>query len=121
MPSLVCLVVDRAPYGSIEPAEAIRHAGGALGKGWDVVVAFMGDGVYTVLAGSPPATTEWVPLSTAVSDLIRRGGGRARVVAEEASLASRDLSTRDLVAGVRAVSRDEIARLLVACDRTLLF
>ncbi|MBI2219121.1 MAG: DsrE family protein [Candidatus Rokubacteria bacterium] len=121
MPSLLCLVVDRAPYGSIEPAEAVRHAGGALGKGWDVTLGFMGDAVYTVLTGQAPASGEWVSLSAAVTDLIDRGGDRARVLAEQESLAVRDLSIDDLVPGVRAVARDEIARAMAACDRTLLF
>ena len=59
MPSLLCLVLDRSPYGSIEPAEAIRHAGGALGKGWEVVLAFMGQSVSTALRGQSPPAGEW--------------------------------------------------------------
>lgn len=121
MPSLLCLVVDRAPYGSIEAAEAIRHAGGALGKGWEVVLGLMGDAVYAALPGQASPSGEWVSLSTAVADVIERGGGRARVVVDEGSLKARDLSADDLVPAVRTVSQDEIARAMVACDRTLLF
>lgn len=121
MPSLFCLVVDRAPYGSIEPAEAVRHAGGALGKGWDVVLGLMGDGVYTVVTGQSSPGGEWVALSAAVADLINRGRERACVLVEDDSLEARGLSTDDLVTGVRAISRAEIARAMVACDRTLLF
>lgn len=121
MPSLLCLVVDRAPYGSIEPAEAVRHAGGALGKGWDVVLGLMGDGVYTALAGKGATNGAWVSLSTAIADLIDRGGEHASVLVEDASLAARDLSSDDLVPGVRTVSRQEIARAMVTSDRTLLF
>src|SRR3989338_4045261 len=121
MPSLLCLVVDRAPYGSIEPAEAIRHAGGALGKRWDVGLGFMGDGVYTALASQAPTGGEWIALSAAVSELIERGGARARVLVEGPALDARGLSAGDLITGARAVSREDIARAMVACDRTLLF
>lgn len=121
MPSLLCLVADRAPYGSIEPAEAIRHAGGALGKGWEVTLAFLGDAVYAAIPGQASPDREWVSLSTAVADLMERAGTRARVLVEAASLSARDLSADDLVTGVRPVSQDEIARAMVACDRTLLF
>ncbi len=78
MPSLLCLVLDRSPYGSIEPAEAIRHAGGALGKGWEVVLAFMGQSVSAALRGQSPPAGEWLSLSAALIKLLDDGKGRAR-------------------------------------------
>jgi sulfur relay (sulfurtransferase) DsrF/TusC family protein len=121
MPSLLCLVLDEAPYGALSPAEAIRHAGGAVGKGWEVVLAFMGDSVYTLLPGQAPPPGEWVCLSEAVTDLIEAGNGRAQVLADQVSLEARGLSASDLVAGVRAAPIDEIAHTMADCDRTLMF
>ncbi len=115
MPSLLCLVVDHAPYGRIEPAEAIRHAGGALGKGWDVVLAFLGDSVRTALPG------EWLSLSEALVKLIGDGKERVRVLADAASLGACRLSPTDLVPGVRQASAEDLARAMVECDRALLF
>ncbi len=121
MPSLLCLVVDHAPYGRIEPAEAIRHAGGALGKGWDVVLAFLGDSVRTALPGQSPPAGEWLSLSEALVKLIGDGKERVRVLADAASLGACRLSTTDLVPGVRQASAEDLARAMVECDRALLF
>src|SRR3990172_12836494 len=91
MPSLLCLVVEHRPYGSIEPAEAIRHAGGALGKGWEVVLAFMGQSVYTALQGQSPPAGEWLSLSAALTKLLDDGKGRARVLVDARALDARGL------------------------------
>jgi sulfur relay (sulfurtransferase) DsrF/TusC family protein len=121
MPSLLGLVLDHGPYGSINPAEAIRHATGAVGKGWAVVLAFMGDSVYTLLPGQSPPAGEWLALSGAVADFMEAGDGRARVLADRPSLESRGLAAPDLIPGARPASREEIAGAMVGCDRVLLF
>ncbi len=121
MPSLVCLVLDHAPYGSLNPAEAIRHAAGAIGKGWEVVLAFMGDGVYTLLPGQSPPAGHWVCLSEAVTDFMDAGAERARVLVDRPSLDARGLSADNLILGARPAPLEEIARAMADCDRTLLF
>src|SRR3989338_3658733 len=83
MPSVLCLVLDHAPYGSLQPAEAIRHAGGALGKGWDVVLAFMGDSVYTALPGQSAPPGGWLSLSEALGGIVKMGEDRVGVRSEE--------------------------------------
>src|SRR3990167_2103690 len=99
MPRLLCLVVEQGPYGSLNPpqalprarprllslavkqgpsgttspAEAIRHAGGALGKGWEVVLAFLGNSVYTALPGQAPLPDGWLSLSEALGGIVGMG------------------------------------------------
>ncbi|MBI2159733.1 MAG: DsrE family protein [Candidatus Rokubacteria bacterium] len=121
MPSLLCLVLDRSPYGGIEPAEAIRHTGGALGKGWQVVLAFMGQSVYTALRGQSPPAGEWLSLSAALSKVLDDGQGRACVLVDAQALDARGLVADDLIPGARPASTDEIAHALATCDRALLF
>jgi sulfur relay (sulfurtransferase) complex TusBCD TusD component (DsrE family) len=121
MPSLLCLVVEHGPYGSIEPAEAVRHAGGALGKGWDVVLIFTGQSVYTALRGQSPPAGEWLSLSEALAKLLDDGKGRARVLADGHALDACGLLAGSLIPGVGRASPIEIARALMECDRTLLF
>lgn len=118
MPRSLCVLVSHPPYGSIEPAEAIRHARGARAKGWEVVVAFDGDAVLALLPGQAPGAGEWTSLSGAMADLVQEG---AQVLAEDRSLEARGLSAADLLPGARAVGLDEIARVLGACERTLFF
>lgn len=121
MAKSLCVLVDRGPYGSIQPAEALRHALGALGKGWDVILALTGDGVLTALAGQSPPAGEWVSLSQAVADFIEAGDGRAAVLVAEPGLEALGLRERELVRGSRPVPLAEIARSLARCDRTLVF
>lgn len=110
MAKSLCILVDRGPYGSIQPAEALRHALGALGKGWEVVLALTGDGVLMALSGQAPPTGEWVS-----------GNGRATVLVEEPALGVLGLRESDVVRGSRPVSLGEIARAVARCDRTLIF
>lgn len=117
----LCVLVDHAPYGGLQPAEAIRHARGALGKGWEVTLAFIGNGVYTLLPGQSVPAGEWVCLSEATSELIGEGKERASVLVEEKSLEARGLSASDLIPGVRPVSLNKIAEALARSDRTLVF
>lgn len=121
MSCLLCLVVEHAPYGSISPAEAVRHAGGALGKGWEVVLALMGDSVHAALLGQSPPAGEWLSLSEALTKLITDGKERVRVLADGATLDRCRLSPKDLIPGVRRASPDDIAQAMVECDRALLF
>jgi uncharacterized protein involved in oxidation of intracellular sulfur len=117
----LCILVDRPPYGSIQPAEAIRHANGALAKGWEVVLALTGDGVYTALPNQSPPAGEWVSLSGAVSEFIEGGKGRSAVLAESEALGARGISESDLIPGARPVTIQEIAAALARCDRSLIF
>lgn len=121
MAKSLCVVVDRAPYGSIQPAEALRHALAAVGKGWEVVLAFLGDSVLTALPGQSPPPEEWMSLSQVVVDLVEAGNGKATVLVEEGALHARGLNACDLVQGTRQAPLGEIATALARCDRTLIF
>jgi sulfur relay (sulfurtransferase) complex TusBCD TusD component (DsrE family) len=121
MPSLACLLLDHAPYGSLLPAEAIRHAGGAFGKGWDVVLAFMGGGIYATLPGQSPREGEWTSLSQSLGELIETSEGRVRVLVEQEALEACGLSAGDLIPGVKPAPLGEIAQAVAECDRTLIF
>ncbi len=121
MPRLLCLVLDHAPYGSLQPAEAIRHAGGALGKGWEVVLVFMGDSVYTALPDQSPPPGGWLSLSEALGGILELGEERMRVLVDEASLDARGLSARELIPGMHPAAAGEIAAAMAGCDKTLLF
>lgn len=121
MPGSLCVLVSRPPYGTIEPAEAIRHARGALAKGWQVVLAFLGESVQALLPGQSPTVREWVSLSEAVTEFMDEGKDRARVLAEGEALGALGLSTTDLIQGVLPASLDEIAQTVVASDRALMF
>jgi sulfur relay (sulfurtransferase) complex TusBCD TusD component (DsrE family) len=117
----LCVLVDRGPYGSIQVAEALRHAMGALGKGWEVVLALTGDSVLAALPGQSPPADEWLPLSQALPEFIAAGKGRAAVLLEEQALKTRGIRQADLIPGSRIAALGEIAQALVQSDRALIF
>ncbi len=115
----LCVLVDRPPYGSIQPAEAIRHAMGAMGKGWEVVLALTGDGVYTALQNQSPPEGEWIDLSESLSDFVKEG--RGALLVESAALEARGIPASDLISEASPAAMSEIAGALARCDRTLVF
>lgn len=117
----LCVLVNHPPYGTLNAAEGIRHARGAAAKGWEIVLAFMGEAVQTLLPGQAPPPGEWVCLADAVSELMDEAKERALILAEAHSLAALELSGVDLIRGVRVVPLDDIARAMARCDRTLIF
>lgn len=121
MAKSLCVCVDRGPYGSIQPAEALRHALGALGKGWEVVLALTGDGVLIALPRQSPPAGEWTCLGEAVAEFMQKGNGRATVLVEEQALEARGLRAIDLIRGINASSLEEIVGALARCERTLIF
>lgn len=121
MAKSLCVLLDRGPYGSIQSGEALRHALGALGKGWDVVLALTGDAVLTALPGQSPPAGEWACLGKAVAEFMQKGNGRTTVLVEEGALAARGLRTTDLIQGTRPASLPEIALALARCNRLLIF
>ncbi|HEY4719797.1 MAG TPA: DsrE family protein [Candidatus Methylomirabilis sp.] len=121
MAKSLCVLLDRGPYGSIQSGEALRHALGALGKGWDVVLALTGDAVLTALPGQSPPAGEWACLGKAVADFLQGGNGHTTVLVDEGALEARGLQARDLIQGTRPAALREIAEVLARCNRLLIF
>jgi len=115
------ILVRRGPYGRIQAAEALRHAGGALGKGWEVQLILLGDGVFTAVPYQVSPDGSWISLSDALGALLESSSGRLELYAHDQSLAGRGLEQSDLFKECRPVPMDEVARLLAESDRVLIF
>ena len=115
------IVVRRGPYGRIHAAEALRHAGGALAKGWEVVVILLGDGVYTVMPYQFSPDGSWISLSDALHGLLERAGGRLGLYVHDRSVTERGLEASDVLQECRLVGMDRISRLLAESGRVLIF
>jgi len=69
----LAILVRQAPYTTIGPAEAVRHAGGALADGWDVRLLLVDDGVYLARDGQAAGQTGYISLSGALSKVMAKG------------------------------------------------
>lgn len=127
MPKTLCIVLRKAPYGSLDAAEAVRHLGGALSNGLCPVGLLVDDGVYLARAGQQGAGG-WTNLGAALEDLLAQtatdpdGGERsAAVYVHGPSLRVRGLSEADLVPGCRVVDETEAAVVVGRADATLVY
>jgi sulfur relay (sulfurtransferase) complex TusBCD TusD component (DsrE family) len=69
----LAILVRQAPYTTIGPAEAVRHAGGALADGWDVRLLLVDDGVCLARNGQAAGDTGYVCLSSALAKVMAKG------------------------------------------------
>ena len=121
MADRLAILLRRGPYGRIQAAEALRHAGGACAKGWEVRLILMGDGIYTALPYQFSPEGSWIALSEAMRDLLDKQDGRMELYVDERSLEERGLGRSDLFRECRLVAVGEIARLLEESTRVLIF
>ncbi len=122
------IVVRRAPYGTIDAAEAIRHAAGGLNFKVPTTLLLMEDGVFVARRDQRPEGIGYLSLSRALEEYLARRGQRregqeigGRVVVHAPAARERGLTPDDLIAGVRVVDEAESARLLAGSGWTLVY
>ena len=121
MTSQLTILLRHGPYGRIQAAEALRHAGGALGKGWEVALILLGDGVYTGLPYQYSPDGTWIDLSETMRALLDESDGRMKLCVDERSLEERGLTGSSLYRECHVGTMAEIAALLTESGRVLIF
>jgi tRNA 2-thiouridine synthesizing protein C len=106
----VLVLVDKAPYGTSQAAEAFRYAIGLASMELEVAVALVADGVFNVAPGQDPSTLDMKPLSAAYAGLPSFG---VKLWVCSDSLAERGLE--QIVAGER-IARAELGCLLTTFE-----
>ena len=122
------IVVRRAPYGTIDAAEAIRHAAGGLNFKVPTTLLLMEDGVFVARREQRPEGIGYLSLPRALEEyLARRGRGQegeeisGRVAVHAPSARERGLAPEELIEGVSMVEGAESARLLAGGGWTLVY
>ena len=121
MADRVNILLRHGPYGKIHAAEALRHAGGALSKGWEVTLILVGDGVHAGLPYHVSPGDSWMALSEVLRNLLDESDGRLGLFVHDRSLEERGLGRYDLFKESRLVTTDGVAKLLAGSGRTLIF
>ena len=67
----LCILVRRAPYGTIHAAEAFRHLAGALNSGLKVTAILVDDGIYIAKDNQETRTSGWTSLSESLSSFLK--------------------------------------------------
>jgi sulfur relay (sulfurtransferase) complex TusBCD TusD component (DsrE family) len=116
----LAILVRQAPYTTLGPAEAVRHAGGALADGWDVRLLLVDDGVHLARDGQAAGQTGYVSLSGALSKVIAKG---ARVLLLDRSAAMRGVvpGKPGVLSGVRLIDECALAGQLAAAGKVMIY
>ena len=122
------IVVRRAPYGTIDAAEAIRHAAGGLSFQVPTTLLLIEDGVYVAKGGQQPEGLGYLSLSRALEEYLTRRAhdqeGRemaGSVVVHGPSARERGLAPEDLILEAKVVEEAETAQLLAESGWTLVY
>ncbi len=122
MENSVCILISRAPYGTVSAAEGVRHLNGALNNGVRAVAVLVDDGVWLARAGQTPGTSGFASLSDVLSGVRKLSPALdPRIFVHGPSLARRGLAARDLIPGVEEVDDAELARLVASTRHLLRF
>ncbi len=115
----LAILVRQAPYTTIAAAEAVRHAGGALGEGLAVTVLLVDEGVLLARDGQDSAQTGFVSLSAALRKVIEKG---AQVFAlDEAAERYGLRPVGQLMEGVALIDGAEVARQLASAGAVMVY
>ncbi len=120
----LCVLFRKAPYGTIQAAEGLRHlmaAARMMGAG----AVLLDDGVYLAKRGQEPGESGWVSLSAvleqALADCRADPPCQLHVYVHEGSLKDRDLAPTTLVRGVELANDDQVAMVIAEARRMLIF
>jgi sulfur relay (sulfurtransferase) DsrF/TusC family protein len=122
------IVVRRAPFGTINAAEAVRHAAGGLTFGVATTLVLLDDGVYVARDGQDGERIGFTSLSRPLAQCAQQEGTaadgrpiRGRVLVHGPSLAERGLSPELLVAGAEVMDDAGLAWALAEFDAVLTY
>jgi predicted peroxiredoxin len=114
----VAMILKQSPYGTVNAAEAVRHALGAVVNEMDVVLILAEGGVLLAKRGQDDAGTGLTGLEAPLKDCLEMG---VPVYVDERSLELQRVDRADLVEGVQCAGGREIAALVKAAKTTILF
>ncbi len=119
MSARVAMLMRKAPYGTVYPAEGFRAMTGIAVFEMDVCVVFVDDGVFLLAKGQDPSGISMKSLAAGFTGLPEVGIKEFYV--HDESLTERGLTEEDLVMEAKVVGAVEIERILSGCTAVLPF
>ncbi len=114
----IIIILRRPPYGSVDAAEAIRHAMGGVVEEMETRLILVDGGVNAARRGQETASTGYVSLEEGVRDCIDMG---VTVSADKESLTVIGMEPKDIIDRVTILNGPEIAAILKSADTTMIF
>ena len=111
----LCLIIRKAPFGSLHAAEGIGLANGKIAHGGGLTIVLVDDGVYVAKKGQRAEESGWTSLSDEVAKLAKR----ARICVHMDSLKLAGLRAESLVDGIAQIDDQELAHIIAQSDTTI--
>jgi sulfur relay (sulfurtransferase) DsrF/TusC family protein len=112
----LCLIIRKAPFGSLHAAEGIRLANGKIAHGGGLTIVLVDDGVYVAKKGQRAEESGWTSLSDEVTKLSKR----VRTCVHIGSLKSAGLQAENLVDGIIQIGDQELVNIIADSDSTII-
>ncbi len=114
----VCIILRKPPYGSVDTAEALRHALGGVTNDLAVSLVLLDAGVHAARRAQDPSGTEYDSISEGISDCIDMD---VSVYADSDSIKHEGLDGSVLVEGVKIIDSAGVSDLIKGSDQTMVF
>lgn len=118
MAKSICIILRRSPYGTVDAAEAVRHALGGVSEDMETRLVLLDSGVYAARKAQDSSGSEYESIGSGIGDCIDMG---VEVYAEKASLRAEHLEGGDLVEGVKVVNSSEASETVRDSDKVMIF
>ena len=116
--SSLCVVLRRPPYGSVEAAEAVRHALGGITEDLPVKMLLIDGGVNAARKGQDMSDTGYASVEEGIRDCIDMG---AEVYADALSLKLHSLSAGDVIESVQIIDSRAISAIIGESAHVMIF
>ncbi len=114
----ICIILRRPPYGSVDTAEAIRHALGGVTEEMETYLLLVDGGVNAARRGQDPAESGYASIEDGIRDCIDMG---VEVSVDGESLAASGMGPQDLIEGAKIMGSHEIAGIIKEAGTTMIF
>lgn len=113
----VGIILRKAPYGSVDAAEAVRHALGGVTEDMAVNLILVDAGVCAAVSGQITSGTAYLSVEEGIRDCVDMG---VAVYADLSSLREYHFDLQRLIPGVTEATASEVAAVIQASDTVLI-
>jgi len=111
------VILRNPPYGIVNAAEAIRHAGGASGSDYKAILYLIDSGVYTAKRGQDAGNSGFTSLSEALEMLAEE----MDIYVNKSSLEEYAIKEDELIEGVKIDDGEVLKQALKNSQSVMIF
>lgn len=111
------VILRKPPYGTVNAAEAVRHAGGAGGFDYKATLYLIDSGVYTAKKDQDAGSSGFTGLGESLELL----SGEMEIYVNTDSLAAYNIKEQDLVEGVKVDSGEILKQSIRDAQSIMIF